>query len=397
MSVVFVEAEEADAPPSPPVPPEEEGWRQVVTSSSLNASFLSTSSLPDLPPASPSPSPSDSLSPSPSPTSNSPAPSTPVDDELEFVEPSSEPSLEDFEAPDGDGSLSDSKQDEEEYSSSVVWTYQPDGSHSPTSPSPSTPTSPSLGSFELSSSRFSASVSSLTWAPHSGTKSPGDGLAIEMKTFATVHIPHSQPAPLELPDQREQLMKERNWRSVLILIPLRLGIHKLNPEYISSLLTCFEFPESVGFVGGRPNSSFYFVGCQDERVFYLDPHTVQDAARFDQDFCTESSSYHCSTIRSMPIQDIDPSLAIGFYCRTYQQFLQFWERAKKLTSGKCPLFSLAEHTPPSYDYDGWEAAPDGQAKPNNANNANNNWDDDFTDEDDMARQGEHEDDDFVLI
>lgn len=71
-------------------------------------------------------------------------------------------------------------------------------------------------------------------------------------------------------------------------------------------------PQSVGIVGGRPGSSLYFVGYQDERVVYLDPHFARPVPRTDEDLAT----YHCDAVRHMAITAMDPSLAIGFYCRT---------------------------------------------------------------------------------
>jgi len=37
----------------------------------------------------------------------------------------------------------------------------------------------------------------------------------------------------------------------------------------------FKFPQSLGILGGRPRASYYFVACQDDDVFYLDPKLIQ--------------------------------------------------------------------------------------------------------------------------
>lgn len=39
----------------------------------------------------------------------------------------------------------------------------------------------------------------------------------------------------------------------------------------------FTFPQSVGIAGGRPSSSYYFLGYQAESLFYLDPHHTRPA------------------------------------------------------------------------------------------------------------------------
>jgi cysteine protease ATG4 len=39
----------------------------------------------------------------------------------------------------------------------------------------------------------------------------------------------------------------------------------------------FSFPQSVGVAGGRPSSSYYFVGTQGDSLFYLDPHFTRPA------------------------------------------------------------------------------------------------------------------------
>lgn len=49
----------------------------------------------------------------------------------------------------------------------------------------------------------------------------------------------------------------------------------MNPRYIPQLREVLTWPQSIGIVGGRPGSSLAFVGCQDEQVLFLDPHTPQ--------------------------------------------------------------------------------------------------------------------------
>ncbi|TBU38471.1 peptidase family C54-domain-containing protein [Dichomitus squalens] len=66
-------------------------------------------------------------------------------------------------------------------------------------------------------------------------------------------------------------------RAVLILIGIRLGIEGVNPLYYNTIKTLYTFPQSVGIAGGRPSSSYYFVGSQADNLFYLDPHHARPA------------------------------------------------------------------------------------------------------------------------
>ena len=53
-------------------------------------------------------------------------------------------------------------------------------------------------------------------------------------------------------------------------------------------------------------------------MFYLDPHVPQRAVESVGPF--PCGTFHCSELRSMPMANIDPTLALGFYCRTSNDF-----------------------------------------------------------------------------
>ncbi|EOX94074.1 Peptidase family C54 protein isoform 3 [Theobroma cacao] len=136
-----------------------------------------------------------------------------------------------------------------------------------------------------------------------------------------------------------------DWTPILLLVPLVLGLDKVNSRYIPSLQATFTFPQCLGILGGKPGASTYIVGVQEENVFYLDPHDVQLVVNLSQDNQeADTSSYHCDIIRHIPLDSIDPSLAIGFFCRDKDDFDDFCLRASKLAdeSNGAPLFTVAQ-------------------------------------------------------
>ncbi|KAI6157367.1 cysteine protease required for autophagy [Pisolithus tinctorius] len=65
-------------------------------------------------------------------------------------------------------------------------------------------------------------------------------------------------------------------RAVLVLVGIRLGLKGVNPIYYGAI-KLFTFPQSAGIAGGRPSSSYYFLGSQADNLFYLDPHHTRPA------------------------------------------------------------------------------------------------------------------------
>ncbi|KJK67656.1 Peptidase family C54 [Aspergillus parasiticus SU-1] len=95
-----------------------------------------------------------------------------------------------------------------------------------------------------------------------------------------------------------------------------LGIDNVTPVYWDGLKAVLQLPQSVGIAGGRPSASHYFIGTQGPHLFYLDPHTTRPALPYSIDgrllSKTEISTYHTRRLRRIHIQDMDPSMLIGF-------------------------------------------------------------------------------------
>jgi hypothetical protein len=75
--------------------------------------------------------------------------------------------------------------------------------------------------------------------------------------------------------------KSENWtNSIFLVVPLRLGLNKIEPEYLQSIRDVFKMfaSQNVGIAGGKDFSALYFVGLSDkDKLIYLDPHFVYSA------------------------------------------------------------------------------------------------------------------------
>ncbi|KAF1771783.1 hypothetical protein GCK72_003612 [Caenorhabditis remanei] len=184
-----------------------------------------------------------------------------------------------------------------------------------------------------------------------------------------------------------------DWRPLLVMIPLRLGLTSINPCYLPAIQKFFELPQCVGIIGGKPNLAHYFVGIAGTKLFYLDPHhcraktakrdagvttntmissiTTTDAQLDiqnqidDSDFHKledleplpsqtsdvytkmDDSTYHCQMMQWMEYESIDPSLALALFCETRQDFDTLCEELQKTTlpSSVPPMFEFLEKRP----------------------------------------------------
>lgn len=118
-----------------------------------------------------------------------------------------------------------------------------------------------------------------------------------------------------------------NFKPVLIVIPCRPGINTIEESYIPVLKSFLSSPLSLGIIGGKPNLSLYFIGFQKDDLILLDPHQVQPTPP-ENDIASYYGTYHCRTPYKLPLNQVDPSMAIAFLCCKRKELEEFYTLAE---------------------------------------------------------------------
>ncbi|GAA6221321.1 cysteine protease ATG4C, partial [Lates japonicus] len=141
-------------------------------------------------------------------------------------------------------------------------------------------------------------------------------------------------------------------RAVIILVPVRLGGEKTNPEYFDFAKSILSLEYCIGIIGGKPKQACYFVGFQDDSLIYMDPHYCQSFVDVStSDFPLQS--YHCPSPKKMPFSKMDPSCTIGFYSRSIQDYERISQELSKVlqpsAKEKYPAFTFVQGHGRDYD------------------------------------------------
>lgn len=91
---------------------------------------------------------------------------------------------------------------------------------------------------------------------------------------------------------------------------------------------------------GRPKSSHYFIGTQGDHLFYLDPHFTRQALPYKahvSDYQEEElNTFHTRRLRKIHVQELDPSMLIGFLIRDEMDWNE-WRRGVQGVQGKAVI------------------------------------------------------------
>lgn len=137
-------------------------------------------------------------------------------------------------------------------------------------------------------------------------------------------------------------------KPTLILLGIRLGLDRITPVYHEALKSSLTYPQSIGIAGGRPSSSHYFVGCQGDLFFYLDPHETRpvlpyhaNAGEYSEE---DIATCHTRRLRGLRISEMDPSMLIGFLIKDEADW-EDWKRRIREVKGKT-IVSVFDKEPP---------------------------------------------------
>ena len=108
----------------------------------------------------------------------------------------------------------------------------------------------------------------------------------------------------------------------IVFISFRLGLYDLDSSYYNVIPLLFKkFQNNLGFISGKKNRAYYFIGIQgNNSLIFADPHYNQYTTNSpDRDY----ESYYTDNLYLMDIKDLSSELTLGIAIFNSSQFTQF--------------------------------------------------------------------------
>ncbi|KRX07847.1 hypothetical protein PPERSA_10131 [Pseudocohnilembus persalinus] len=139
-------------------------------------------------------------------------------------------------------------------------------------------------------------------------------------------------------------------KSLVLFLSCRIGVERPQPEYLKILNKLVDIKYSIGIIGGRPKQALYFPGRINDSFVYLDPHYVQDGSMIlnGENIKKKIPTFFTNKIQTIPIKDIDSSLAFGFYFENLSEFEEFYQILIRMQKQNPDFFLWIEKKKPSY-------------------------------------------------
>lgn len=118
-------------------------------------------------------------------------------------------------------------------------------------------------------------------------------------------------------------------RAGLVFISFRLGLQTLDESYYNIIPIIFsKVHNNIGFVSGKKNRAYYFVGCNgDGRLIFADPHFNQKVEEYNGNLL----SYNIPELYLLNVSELSGELTLGIAIYDLNDFKQLIEDLEYLS------------------------------------------------------------------
>ena len=106
----------------------------------------------------------------------------------------------------------------------------------------------------------------------------------------------------------------------IIFISLRLGLYKIESCFLEMIPKLFiNLHNNIGFVSGKKKRAFYFIGLNDKKLIFADPHFNQNLETDENNF----PSYSINELFLTSIKELSSELTFGVFISSKNDLEQF--------------------------------------------------------------------------